>query len=424
MLCDGRDAYLRQLRISWNLDVTTASELITQLYVGYYDRAPDSGGLNYWVGRFNAGMSLLEIAQSFSVQSETRSSYSFLAVPSVGSADGFLDSVYQNLFNRTIDAEGLSYWKGELALGKPVGRVIVDIISGAQGDDRTIVDNKTTVGQFYVTRLVDSPNQIFRISEARQVLDGVNTTADSVNSAQALAAALLAENLTLTFNDPTGVLAPFEAAIRQSVHVAWDMWEVYFTRDAPIEIEISVMTGPVDRLATARVLSIGTGEFDQGRSVFQAGVAYEIATGMDPNGSAADGEIILSTNLSQFAFRSSLDEAFPQGKFDAISIFAHEIGHLLGFNASNQLTGSSINTFERYITGSGAPVFGGPAALAANGGVPVALKSGDLSHLANSSDLMAALISNGQERGVTPLHIAILQDTGLPVSVLGAGGLV
>ena len=424
MLCDGRDAYLRQLRISWNLDVTTASELITQLYVGYYDRAPDSGGLNYWVGRFNAGMSLLEIAQSFSVQTETRSSYSFLAVPSVGSADGFLDSVYQNLFNRTIDAEGLSYWKGELALGKPVGRVIVDIISGAQGDDRTIVDNKTTVGQFYVTRLVDSPNQIFRISEARQILDGVNATADSVNSAQALAAALLAENLTLTFNDPTGVLAPFEAAIRQSVHVAWDMWEVYFTRDAPIEIEIAY-SATSGFLASARSLVTEfTGTIDQGRQVFQAGAAYEIATGIDPNGSAVDGEIILSANLSQLVFRSSLSEPVPFEKFDAISVFAHEIGHILGFSAGNNLSGSVINGFERYLNGSGNPAFTGPAAVAANGGVPVLLNPNGPSHLANSSDLMAALISNGQERGVTPLHIAILQDTGLPVSVLGAGGLV
>ena len=123
----------------------TAIDDITKLYVGYYDRAPDPEGLNYWVGRANVGMSLLEIAQSFSVQVESTSLYSFLASPQTSSAESFLNSVYQNLFNRPIDSEGLNYWTGELSNGKPVGRMIVDIISGAQGADKIIVDNKTIV---------------------------------------------------------------------------------------------------------------------------------------------------------------------------------------------------------------------------------------------------------------------------------------
>ncbi len=404
--------------------MATASELITQLYVGYFDRAPDPSGLNYWIGQFGGGMGLLEIAQSFSVQTETRSSYSFLAVPSVGSADGFLDAVYQNLFNRMIDAEGLNYWKGELASGKPVGRVIVDIISGAQGADKTIVDNKTAVGQFYVTRLVDSPGEAFRLNEARQVLDSVDATAASVTTAQALAASLIAEDLTLIFNDPTGALAPFQAAISQSVHVAWDLWSVHFTRHAPIEIEISYSAGS-SFLASARsLINEFTAAFDHGRRIFQVGVGYEIATGIDPNGSAVDGEISLGPNLSRIAFRASLNDPLPFEKFDAISVFAHEIGHILGFNAGNGFSGSSVNSFERYVTGISNPAFTGPAALAANGGVPVLLDPGSPSHLADLSDLMAANIINGQERLVEPLHIAILQDTGLPISVLGAGGLV
>jgi Domain of unknown function (DUF4214) len=404
--------------------MATASEQITQLYVGYFDRAPDLLGLNYWIGQFNGGMGLLEIAQSFSVQSETRASYSFLAVPSVGSADGFLDSVYRNLFNRTIDAEGLSYWKGELTSGKPVGRVIVDIISGAQGADKIIVDNKTSVAQFYVTRLADSPGDNFRLGDARQVLDNVNATSASVTSAQELTLSLLRENLTLTFNDPQNLLMPFETAIRASVHAAWDMWEIYFTRHAPVELEINVFTGAGTTLASAgsRVTQ-STGEFDAGRRVFQVGVAYELATGIDPNGEAPDAEISISPNLSQFAFRASVQDPLPAGKFDAITVFAHEIGHVLGFNSGSRVIINSVNTFDRYVTGTGSPVFTGPAAMAANGGVPVALDPGSRSHLAESSDLMAANLVNGQFRPVEPLHIAMLQDTGLPVSLLGIDGV-
>ncbi len=404
--------------------MASASELITQLYTGYFDRAPDPAGLNYWISQFNAGLSLLEIAQSFSVQAETRSSYSFLAVPSVGSADGFLDSVYRNLFNRTIDAEGLNYWKGELAAGKQVGRVIVDIISGAQGADKIIVDNKTIVGQFYVTRLADTPGETFHLNEARQVLDGVNASAASVLSAQALTTSLLTSSLTLNFNDSSGVLAPFEAAMRQSIHVAWNLWEAHFTRTAPIEIEVNMMPSAPSTLASARsFVTQTTGELFQGKRVLQVGVGFELATGTDPNGAAPDGEISLGSDLSRFVFRTALSEPIPRDKFDAISIFAHEIGHILGFNANPSLSGSFIGSFERFIT-TGVTSFNGPSAMAANGGVPVLLDPNSLSHLADATDLMAARITNGQERLVEPLHIAILQDTGLPVTLLGVDTLV
>ncbi|MSP43360.1 MAG: DUF4214 domain-containing protein [Alphaproteobacteria bacterium] len=405
--------------------MATTSEQITQLYVGYFDRAPDPSGLNYWISRFNSGMGLLEIAQSFSVQSETRSSYSFLALPSVGSADGFLDSVYRNLFNRTIDAEGLRYWKGELDAGKPVGRVIVDIISGAQGADKTIVENKTVVGQFYVSHLVNSTGETFRLSDARQVLDNVNATQASVASAENLALSLLSDGLTLTFDDPLNILAPYQTGISQSIHAAWNLWEAYFTRHASIELVIDILPASENTLASAgSSVTRSTGEFDHDRRVFQAGVGYELATGVDPNGSAPDGKISLGQNLSDFAFRGSLNDPLPGSKYDAITVFAHEIGHLLGFSSGSLSLGQSVNSFDRYVVGVSNPVFAGPAALAANAGNAVPLDPASRSHLADRLDLMAANLAMGQARPVELLHLAILQDTGLPVSLLGVDTLV
>lgn len=393
---------------------------ITKLYVGYYDRAPDPDGLNYWIGQASGGMSLLAIAQSFSVQVESTSLYRFLASPQTSSADSFLDSVYQNLFNRPIDSVGLNYWKGELANGKPVGRMIVDIISGAQGPDKTIVDNKTAVGKFYVSEAGAQSSGGFRLADARQVLDGVNATTASVTSAQTLASSLAREDLTLTFNDPTGTLAPLQTAISKSFHLAWDMWEMYFTRHAPIEIEIKFDTGNPGFLALAQSFLQTTGETFNGKPVFQNFIARELITGIDPNGAEADGEVRIGANPSQFVFRSSLSEPVPFAKYDAVSVFAHEIGHLLGFG-SGQEDGGDPSSYDRFVSFG---AFAGPKAVAANGGVAVALARGDLSHLADNTDLMAPALTNGQSRAVEPLHIAILQDMGLPVSVLGAGGLV
>lgn len=50
--------------------MATTAELITQLYVGYYNRAPDPEGLNYWIGRANAGVSMADIANSFAASPE------------------------------------------------------------------------------------------------------------------------------------------------------------------------------------------------------------------------------------------------------------------------------------------------------------------------------------------------------------------
>ena len=47
--------------------MATAAEIneIIKLYVGYYNRAPDALGLNFWIGAFDRGFSLAEMAVDF-----------------------------------------------------------------------------------------------------------------------------------------------------------------------------------------------------------------------------------------------------------------------------------------------------------------------------------------------------------------------
>lgn len=415
----------------------TSSEYITQLYTGYFNRAPDSEGLNYWIGRLNSGMGLLEIAQSFSVQPEATALYGFLNTSSRGAPDSFLDSIYRNLFNRPIETEGLNYWKSELASGKPVGRAIVDIISGAMGADKTIVDNKTAVGQFYANRVEDYPGNAFSLTDARQALAGVDATSASVSRSQAMLNATLTTDLTVTFNDPTGTLTPFRETIIKGVNAAWDLWEAHFTRTAPIEVEIGYKPGGPVSSGGAKYPSVLTGETFLDKTVIRSGVAHEIITGIDLNGAEVDCSInFTDEELAPVFFRASLNDPLPTNKLDSILVFAHDFGHILGFASSIGYGTNQITTFDRFITSPDNPRFFGPNAVAVNGGNTVELTYGKQvsailreapHHTAGAVMSIMGPVTidpHYETNGLPLLDLAILQDLGLPMTVLSAGGLV
>ena len=127
--------------LSSGLYATTPSELsLTKLYVGTFDRAPDSAGIKYWINDSN--LELEDIARSFFDQTETKKMY-----PDGTENSEFIASVYQNLFERTADEAGAEYWLNELDSGN-IDRslFLLAVINGAIGDDKSILDNKTTVG--------------------------------------------------------------------------------------------------------------------------------------------------------------------------------------------------------------------------------------------------------------------------------------
>ena len=59
--------------------MATASEIgeIIKLYVGYYNRAPDPVGLNFWIDAFDGGFDLDAMSEDFSTQAETLANYPF-----------------------------------------------------------------------------------------------------------------------------------------------------------------------------------------------------------------------------------------------------------------------------------------------------------------------------------------------------------
>ena len=164
-------------------------EQITELYIAYYDRAPDSTGLDYWI---NSTQTIEQMAQSFAQQDETKAKY-----PDTLSTTDYVNTIYQNVYNREADATGLAYWVNALDSGLVSrGDMIIAIVNGATGDDQKVLDNKVVVGIEYAgagldnydnaVSIMDSISSdpytvvsaIDQINEWSNVGDGVNFTED------------------------------------------------------------------------------------------------------------------------------------------------------------------------------------------------------------------------------------------------------
>ena len=150
-------------------------EDITQLYVATFNRAPDAEGLNYWM--YNSGFdNLNDVASSFFDSKEAQSIYS-----EEMSSQEMVEMAYENLFSREADAEGLNYWMNELDSGLISQELMLQaMLNGAQGQDYSIIENKTTVGLNYADM------GMYNVTDATTVMQNINYDYSSVEDAFAL----------------------------------------------------------------------------------------------------------------------------------------------------------------------------------------------------------------------------------------------
>src|SRR6056297_2007053 len=133
----------------------TDAQKVAAIFVGYYDRAPAVPGLDQYSADFAAGQTPADVARSFVMQQETLDLYPSLAEDTITEADAIalVSDIFNNLFNRgPVGIEdGTNPWVQELLSGSTeVGQVILNIMSGAQGDDLAILQNKIDVATAYV----------------------------------------------------------------------------------------------------------------------------------------------------------------------------------------------------------------------------------------------------------------------------------
>ncbi|WP_104017137.1 DUF4214 domain-containing protein [Roseovarius nitratireducens] len=143
-------------------------ESFIELYIAYFNRAPDAVGLHFWGTAFANGVSLEEMATLFIDQDETLAAY-----PSGTSNSAFAETVYENVLGRTPDQDGFEFWVGQLESGDTSrDQFILEVLRGVEsgGGDRAYLDDKIDIGAYFAVHkgMSDAANA----SAAMALFDG------------------------------------------------------------------------------------------------------------------------------------------------------------------------------------------------------------------------------------------------------------
>lgn len=124
--------------------MATASDL-QQLYIGYFGRAADQEGLNFWLEAINnGGLSLDNVHTSFVQSAEYTAKYEGLT------SEALVAQVYLNVLGRPAEAEGKAFWANAIDTGAITqDQLIEGLLSGLSAGDKAIVNNKVTVANYY-----------------------------------------------------------------------------------------------------------------------------------------------------------------------------------------------------------------------------------------------------------------------------------
>lgn len=132
---------------------------LIDLYVAFFNRAPDADGLNYWIESLKAGTSLDQIAASFyqaALAYPTQTGYSANM-----SNEDFVRIIYKNVLGRTgataPSESEVKYWADDIRKGSPKSKLINTMLVSARtfaGDKEwgwvtTLLNNKVAVGKYF-----------------------------------------------------------------------------------------------------------------------------------------------------------------------------------------------------------------------------------------------------------------------------------
>lgn len=139
----------------------TVIDTAQKVYIGYYQRPADPGGLLFWATGLDAyeldgnldGTDIVPVLDQFANSAEARALYGGDITSSNIAA--VIDNIYVGLFGRRAEADGLSWWANSFNTGASTPATILwEIMKGAQSTDKATLENKLVAANRF-TRTVD-----------------------------------------------------------------------------------------------------------------------------------------------------------------------------------------------------------------------------------------------------------------------------
>jgi subtilisin family serine protease len=115
---DGSDVLINVERLVFTdtdvaLDTSGNAGQVYRLYQAAFDRAPEKGGMGFWLHAMDVGTSLDSVAQSFVSSAEFKTLFG--ATPT---AEQLVMGMYHNVLHREPDAGGMQFWVDAMHAGK------------------------------------------------------------------------------------------------------------------------------------------------------------------------------------------------------------------------------------------------------------------------------------------------------------------
>jgi hypothetical protein len=176
--------------------MSTQSDL-AELYTTFFNRAPDAGGLAYWVDNITTGkLTLTQVAKNWM----TQQSEGLTSFPATLTNAQFIEKIYTNILGRASDASGAQYWLTQLQSGAVTrDSFALSVINGAKANtsaqgqlDTALVNNKATVGVAFAAKGLNDT------ALAAKVLTSVTANADTLASTLAVISLLPATTAAQT----------------------------------------------------------------------------------------------------------------------------------------------------------------------------------------------------------------------------------
>lgn len=136
--------------------MATSNEIeVQKMYVQYFGRPGDPSGVNFWASAMQSNPNVLQqIQRDFSGSAEYQAMYGNMSNREV------VSEIYQNVFGREGEKEGVDFWTNALDNNTlTINNVISDMVKHAGINDSFVFNGRVAVATEFTTR-VDTEAEI------------------------------------------------------------------------------------------------------------------------------------------------------------------------------------------------------------------------------------------------------------------------